>query len=504
MKKKWISLISNSSLNRIDGKIVKSPLPESAALEGSQEIQLYFSFSFPELLNPGAQSVSITAFVSSPRNESSSINESRPPVVLLEAGLNAPLVPASPSIAPTPRRPADVVSAKALSSDSSRNVLRELNEEIASTIRQIASEYVALYPISLTGDDSDSSASKTANNSSNAPATLSDRKAGFLHYLSSSGVYHSLKEKLKPRIQRIVVEKFGRKAQALGHSESLKNMNQTNGVTYNASGDRNEEEGLSEEVHDPSSVMSSQSSYAVEMEALLAELYVHLTKQCNLVLNSLYTSTVIDRQEKETQGERYVNDSQELPPQKLKRLYWQACDAEADQRGEVAEQFHLERIQLLNREASLVASPETVHQVYSDYGEFCLRQSTLLSRARLGRSNADISQAKELFDRGREALAMALSQSKHWKTGLLYACVLVEFEQYDRAESLLNSVIAQQSLDTSQTDILQNFEGYESDKICPIDPLCYGILAGFYSLLKNPLRARKALKLANRLGYFEI
>ena len=32
---------------------------------------------------------------------------------------------------------------------------------------------------------------------------MTDRKTNFLHYLSSSGVYHNFKEKLKPKIQSV-------------------------------------------------------------------------------------------------------------------------------------------------------------------------------------------------------------------------------------------------------------------------------------------------------------
>lgn len=45
---------------------------------------------------------------------------------------------------------------------------------------------------------------------------------------------------------------------------------------------------------------------------------------------------------------------------------------------------------------------------------------------------------------------------------------------------------------------LDDFEGYESDRLCPVDPLCYCVLAAYYSSKQQPLRARKALVLANR------
>jgi hypothetical protein len=41
-----------------------------------------------------------------------------------------------------------------------------------------------------------------ASSAEGALDALADRKINFLHYLSSSGIYHTFKEKLKPKIQR--------------------------------------------------------------------------------------------------------------------------------------------------------------------------------------------------------------------------------------------------------------------------------------------------------------
>ena len=39
-----------------------------------------------------------------------------------------------------------------------------------------------------------------------------------MHYLSTNGVYHNLKESLKPKIQRVVRSRFGVRGQALNAS----------------------------------------------------------------------------------------------------------------------------------------------------------------------------------------------------------------------------------------------------------------------------------------------
>ena len=45
---------------------------------------------------------------------------------------------------------------------------------------------------------------------------------------------------------------------------------------------------------------------------------------------------------------------------------------------------------------------------------------------------------------------------------------------------------------------LGDFDGYDSDALVPVYPVCYAILAGHYSLLRDPLKCRKALRLADR------
>ena len=52
------------------------------------------------------------------------------------------------------------------------------------------------------------------------PDALAERKMQFMHYLSTSGVYHSFKERLKPKIQRVARARYGARGQALGRSSS--------------------------------------------------------------------------------------------------------------------------------------------------------------------------------------------------------------------------------------------------------------------------------------------
>jgi hypothetical protein len=80
-------------------------------------------------------------------------------------------------------KPSDVTSSRQVSLNSkNRDVLRELRDEIAATIRLIAQEYLALYP-------NDLSSSKDTSVEEHVP-TLSDRKSEFMYFLSTNGIYH--------------------------------------------------------------------------------------------------------------------------------------------------------------------------------------------------------------------------------------------------------------------------------------------------------------------------
>jgi hypothetical protein len=91
-----------------------------------------------------------------------------------------------------------------------------------------------------------------------------------------------------------------------------------------------------------------------------------------------------------------------------------------------------------------------------------------------------------------------------WRVGLLLGAVLVEAEQVDQAEAVLLEVVGTQltaqkgSSSEFSLQSFSEFDGYESDALCPIDPMCYSMLAALFALQGFPLRARKALLMANR------
>ena len=81
-------------------------------------------------------------------------------------------------------KPSEVTSGRQVSLGSqNRDVLQELRDEIASTVRQIAREYVALYPSDLSG-------AKDASAAEEHDLSAGGRKAEFMYFLSTNGIYH--------------------------------------------------------------------------------------------------------------------------------------------------------------------------------------------------------------------------------------------------------------------------------------------------------------------------
>lgn len=432
--------------------------------------------------------------------------------------VNVPLVPASAATdlsnalsqgkgGKVPQRPSQITSKKNVGTENlNRDVVEELRDELAKIIRLIAAEYVTQYPATVPVSEGGGGVS------------LSEKRADFMHYLSSNGIYHSFKEQLKPRIQRIVRDKFGARGKALGKDQLGNSAANTGSVTgaVAAMGGGEEEEGREgnglSESHDSSS--SSSLEAARKMDLLLGELYVFLVKECNFVLNSIYTRTVVDRDTLEIEKSATIDDETETPVQTFNRLLLQANDSEAAGRMVAAEQAHLERVQLLSQKTVLGTDHAITHDAYARYGEFLLRlaSATLLQTAGLAvgeeggelpaEAAALVSAAGQHVARAREALTLAVKvRESEWKVSLLLACVLIEADQPELAEPLLLSSINTQLKKADRGGKLQSldeFDGYETDKLTgPVDPTCYCVLAALYSLLNKPLNTRKSLRLAN-------
>lgn len=389
-----------------------------------------------------------------------------------------------------------VLSGKVVSSeDGNRDSLGELREEISRVIERIGQEYVSKYPFPVGQQQPSHSSSSGGVGEGAALATADERKAEFLQFLAASGIFHELKAGLQPRVQSIIRHRCGARGRALGRgSEAL------GSVDLNVGDETKQQQHLL-----PPTVTNE------SVDAILSELYVFLLKECSVVLNSMFSSTVIDRDEEEVEASAYVDDEEETPAQSIAKLLNQAEDAFSSGLFDKAETLHLERIQLISHNAALGSDPQTMHDAYFFLGESLLQQAAHhLANGHLVdpmEHELYLEKVQSLVSRAREALSSSYQLRRYdsWRVGLLLGAVLVEAEQFDQAEAVLLEVIgtqltARKSSSTREFSLqsFSAFDGYESDALCPIDPMCYSVLAALFALQGFPLRARKALLLANR------
>lgn len=380
--------------------------------------------------------------------------------------------------------PVDVISLKSVSlgGAGNRDVKKELRQEIADIVKEISQEYVGLYPQPPAQPLTSHSGLSVA-----APGledvSVEARKAHFMHYLSAHGVYHRFKEVLKPRIQRYARERYGARNRAMGKS----------GPYVDTAGYLEADK--------------------VPLDDMVSELYVLLTRECNTVLNAMYKSTIIDRDTQELEKMPLIDDEAETPKQKFMRLHKLASDAAADSNHVRAEQFHLERIQMVSNEITLKTDTLAPHHAFFQYYDYLIRQSaSQLMAYRNSETYADLSDddksqipasVESLRDKARQALESSRQLRKNdWMTMMQMGLLLLESNQPERAgECLLASVQSQLNgqENKSNNDLtLEDFQGYESDQICPVHPLTYVSLSLYYTQLESALEARKAVRLAVR------
>ena len=441
----------------------KIPFPESVALEGP-ELSALSEVNVSEILSPGISTIEINPILTGENFDSSNTSFN------IHFSSNIPLIPAplKDVITDSTIKISDIVSNKDVSSDDpNRDVMKELRDEISSSIERIAQEYISLYPTSPT---------PVSNSPDNSLAVISreEKKMEFLSFLINNGIFHELKENLKIKVQLLIRDKFGIRGRALGKNESTKSLDLR---------DKNSTRELSED---------DNILYEEKLETALSELYVFLSKECSIVLNSMFSDTIIERDVDELTKNASINDEVATKLQDFYKLFQQAIDASADNKFDIAESLHQERIQLVTHTASLGSDKNIIHDVYAKYGEF------LLYQAGSGVSTASVF---SLQARARELLSISYNADpSDWKVALLYACVLIESDQPDEADYVIHNVISSQLVGKCEYNLksLNDFDGYETEKLSPIDYKCHCILATLFSMQKLPIRARKALNLANR------
>lgn len=378
----------------------------------------------------------------------------------ISCAFDKPLVVSS-TPPPSNLLPVSVISMSHVGGASNRDVKKELQQEITDIIKEIAQEYVLLYPV---GPNPSGASTSSAPKS----APFEDRKSHFMYHLSTHGKYHSLKERLKPKIQRFAREKYCSRNRALGKS----------GDIIPPSGFTNEKD--------------------VPIDEMLADLYVHLVKDCNLVLNSLYKDTIIKIDVEEMNRASVIDDETETPQQKFKRLYDVAGDAEADGRYANAEQLHLERIQLLGLELSLETDVTAPHHAYFYFHEYLLRRNCASKLQQILKPDA-VTESKSSSDqaRARQILDKAIQMNENdWRSLMQSGCLLLEDGQVQRGGELVRASIQVQL--NKEILKLDEFQGYESDKLTPVNPMCYVMLSIYFNMAKLPLQSRKAIRLATK------
>lgn len=389
-----------------------------------------------------------------------------------------------------------ILSKKSVSSaDNNRDVLKELRAEISATIEKIGQEYVSLYPeptqsmpTLVAAANSTSDPTTQTSPRGNNVQTQEERKAEFLDFLMNNGIFHELKESLKPKVQLLIRDRYGNRGRALGKGQALGTVDLNRG--------------------NADKFQVTQEITEASVETLLSELYVFLLKECSLVLNSMFSDTIIERDVSELEKTALVDDEAETQEQLVQRLLAQAIDAAANGSYDIANALHLERMQIINHSPSMGPNTDIVHAAHAAYGEFLLQQSASVL-ASVGTAAAEVQgmlldKAQSLLGKARSALSSAYAVNPFaWRVGLLYAGILVELDQQEQAEVVLREVLGTQLADSTKGKVydlrsFQEFDGYDSDALCPVDPMCYSVLAAMFNLQGDALKARKALLLANR------
>lgn len=392
------------------------------------------------------------------------------------------------------------------SKSTNRDILQELRDEISNTIERIAQEYVSLYPQALASEPSPSNnnnndtMSRTASDaiSVNSQANniinpqnheLEERKEKFVSYLLNNGIFLELQENLRIKVQLLIKDRYGARGRALGKSEVLKKLDENKAMVSIQEPDGNVTIPADKEQKEAQNLLQN----------ILAELYSFLMKECTLVLNSLFKTTIIQKDLNTIENPAMINDEQENDLQIFHRLLRQGNDALADNKYPLADLIFMERLQLIDHCVSLGSNPKIVHEAYSQFAEYLLKRSTMVIYS----NKNEIENYNSLLRKAREALTVAYNTiPEEFETTLLYALVLIQLKQLELAEDILLQILSNQLKNVKNSDLemetWNEFSGYETDSLYPVHPKFYAILACLLYIRGKPIECRKALLLANR------
>lgn len=370
-----------------------------------------------------------------------------------------------------------VVAPPVSTAPTNRDALEELRDEISLTLERIAQEYVSLYPTLLR----DTVESNHQNGDKRDEAmVLEEQKLNFMKYLVNNGLFHDLQERLRPKVQLLIRERYGPKGRALGKSPVLRHVDtQHHG-------------------HEPVDVSHDEPT----IQAILSELYTFIMKECNVVLNAIFASTIIQKDKEDIENPAKVLEEPESYRQLYDRLWREAEDALADGQYQRAEVIHMERLQYIDHHVKLQTNHQILHDAYVAYAQFLLRYASQFVYLSGVRNESTVEGYQMLLKKARESLSIATQHvTNNWETALLYASVLLELDQRELAGEVLHHVIEIQRGADAITGLdvaFHEFSGYESDNLIPVHPRAYAVLAAYFSMLERPLETRKALLLASR------
>ncbi len=424
------------------------------------------------------------------------------------------------------------------SNSTNDDILQDLRDEITKTIERIAQEYVSIYPTGLPNANGPlgSPVNKSFSNdmippgspsgsvhSGNPPGSpmaanagsydnADERKAKFITYMISNGIFHELQENLKLKIHLIIQDRYGKRGRALGKSAALRKLDADGG------------NGITE---DPNSITVDVSNEAFIQE-ILSELYVFLMQQVNIILNSLFTNTILQKQITTIENPALINDEVENYHVILSKLLQQGYDYFANEKYTLADECMLERLTYLDHHYyEMKNNLVYIHQVYLQYTQYLLTRYTqivyvassssgigneVLKAVSEGDNNSisvtTLGNAEEFLQKAREIVTLAYQYyPQDLPTIYLYCIILFEFEQYSLIEDILQTSIQYQLQEAKEKregrSSVQGLDvnaltDYESDELLYIPPRLYILLANVFYVQKKSLLSYKALKLATR------
>jgi Flp pilus assembly protein TadD len=454
--------------------IRKVPTPESVAVEGG-EVFATGLVDLSGILVPGEEEFTMQVAVQGDLMDVSH------PEFNITLSTNAPMIPKSSMVSfAATKAPFEAESAKIVSisaTPTNKDALEDLRDEISLTLERIAQEYVSLYPTPL----HDTVEANHQNGDKRDDAmVLEEQKLNFMKYLVNNGLFHDLQQTLRPKVQLLIRERYGAKGRALGKSDVLRQI----------------------DMHNHGSEPLDVSTDEPSIQSILSELYTFIIKECNVVLNAIFASTIVQKDKEDLENPAKVLEEPESYRQKYDRLLCEAEDALADGQYQRAEILHLERLQFIDHNFKLQSNRQILHNAYAAYAQFLLQYAAQFVYLSSVRNESTVEGYQLLLKKAREALTIATQNDpQNWETALLFASVLLELDQRELAGEILHRVLEiQRGADSIQgLDVaFHEFSGYESDSLVPIHPRSYAVLAAYFFISERALETRKALILASR------